>query len=226
MIPAVYYRMRAPSQRACVPAIFLDRDGVIVQDIGYLHRAVDICYIDGALEAIASLNELGFPVVLITNQAGIGRGMYGWAEFEQVQERIERDLARHGGQLDGVWACAAHPCGIGELAHPSHPFRKPNPGMIYDAATRMQLDVGRSWLVGDKPFDIEAGLRAGIAGVCHVQTGYGTATRAEAERLLEHYQSNDCEFVPCASIADASHYIMGPLKKEAEELRRKKNGTT
>jgi D-glycero-D-manno-heptose 1,7-bisphosphate phosphatase len=214
MMPVVYRRIRGLGQPTQGPAIFLDRDGVMVEDVGYLHRVADIRYIEGALEAIASLNVMGPAVILITNQAGIGRGMYGWTEFKRVQEQIDRDLARYGAHLDGVWACAAHPLGIGEFAHPSHPFRKPNAGMIYDAAQRMQLELSRSWLIGDKPLDIEAGLRVGVAGVCHVATGYGAATRDEAERLPERYHRRPCEFFPCASIADAARYIGEKLERE------------
>jgi D-glycero-D-manno-heptose 1,7-bisphosphate phosphatase len=214
MIPLVYRRIRGSSRATRVPAVFLDRDGVLVEDVGYLHRVSDIRYLEGALAAIASLNAMDLPVVLITNQAGIGRGMYGWSEFEQVQEQIDRDLAGYGGRLDGVWACAAHPLGMGECAHPCHPFRKPNAGMIEDAAEGMQLDLRRSWLIGDQPSDIEAGLRAGVAGVCHVATGYGAATRAEVERLPKQYDSGHCEFFPCASLADAIQHIQEKFERE------------
>jgi len=215
MTGVVYRRMRITGQAGPVPAIFLDRDGVIVEEVGYLHRTVDIRYIDGAVEAIASLNAMGSPVVLITNQSGIGRGMYGWKGFERVQEQIDRDLARVGARLDGVWACAAHPMGLGEFAHPSHPFRKPNAGMLYDAAERMHLELNRSWLVGDKPMDVEAGLRGGVAGICHVATGYGAATRAEADRLPRQYGGGGCDYFPCASITDAAQYIRKQIERES-----------
>jgi D-glycero-D-manno-heptose 1,7-bisphosphate phosphatase len=214
MTGVVYRRARITGGALRVPAIFLDRDGVIVEDVGYLHRTSDIRYIDGALAAVASLHAMGSPVVLITNQSGIGRGMYGWKRFERVQQQIDRDLARLGARLDGVWACAAHPQGRGEFAHPSHPFRKPNAGMLYDAAERMHLELSRSWLVGDKPSDVEAGLRGGLAGICHVATGYGAVTRAEADRLPRLYGSGRCEYFSCASIAEAAQHIREQLERE------------
>ena len=161
------------------PGIFLDRDGVIVEDIGYLHRIEDIRYIDGALSAIAKLNQLGAPVVVVTNQAGIGKGYYGWPEFEQVQTQIERQLALEGGWLDGTWACACHPEALGEMAAPDHPLRKPNPGMIQAAASSLAIDLSASWLIGDKPLDIEAAFRAGLRGAIHVLSGYGKETRGQ-----------------------------------------------
>jgi len=163
--------------------VFLDRDGVIVEDTGYLHRVEDIRYIPGSLEAIARLNIARIPVIMVTNQAGIGRGYFGWPEFEAVQQRIEEDLAREGAWLDGVWACARHPNGSSPLAQADHPWRKPNPGMILDAASRLAIDLRSSWMVGDKLLDIEAACRAGLRGAVHVLTGYGQETRPEVARL-------------------------------------------
>jgi len=214
MMPVVYRRLRARRGSFRVPGIFLDRDGVLAEEVGHLHRVSDLRYVEGALRAIAWLNTLGLPVVLITNQAGIGRGLYGWKEFREVQEQIERDLACFGGRLDGVWACAAHPLGRGEFAHPCHPFRKPNAGMLYDAAECMHLDLCRSWLIGDQLSDIEAGLRAGVAGVCHVATGHGAATRTEVECLLENFRGCPSEFCSCTSLAEAAQYILEKLERE------------
>ncbi len=158
------------------PAVFLDRDGVIVEEVNYLHRVEDIRYVPGALEAIAGLNRKGVPVIVVTNQAGVGRGYYGWSDYEAVQNQIVADLSRHGGWLDGVWACGAHP-------DAAHPWRKPGTGMLEDAAEKLGLDLSRSWLVGDKPLDLEAAIRARLAGAVLVLTGYGAKMRAQAEEL-------------------------------------------
>lgn len=162
--PGLYRRFKsaAPQQ----PAVFLDRDGVIVEEVGYLHRAEDIRFVPGSLGAIRALNECGIPVIVITNQAGIGRGYYQWPDFESVQTEIERQLELTGGWLDGIWACGYHP---------EHSFRKPNPGMLLDAAQQMGVDLARSWLAGDKIIDIEAAKRAGLAGAVLVRTGYGSS---------------------------------------------------
>jgi D-glycero-D-manno-heptose 1,7-bisphosphate phosphatase len=159
------------------PALFLDRDGVIVEEAEYLCRTEDIVMIKGATEVIAAANRRGIPVVVVTNQAGIGRGYYGWQEFGRVQQAIIATLADEGARLDAVYACAHHPEGRAELGHPNHPARKPNPGMLLQAASDLAIDLKTSWLVGDKASDIEAARRAGLAGALHVATGHGTAER-------------------------------------------------
>jgi D-glycero-D-manno-heptose 1,7-bisphosphate phosphatase len=165
------------------PALFLDRDGAIVEETGYLHRVEDILVIPGAAEVIAAANQQSIPVIMVTNQSGIGRGYYGWTEFNSVQDAIVALLAAAGARIDAVYACAHHPDAKGFLAHPDHPARKPNPGMLLQAASDLGLDLKASWLVGDKANDIEAAKRAGIAGALHVATGYGAAERAHAAKL-------------------------------------------
>lgn len=163
--------------------MFLDRDGVVVEETGYLHRVEDMVYLPGALEAVARLNRAGYAVVLVTNQAGIARGYYGWEEFAAVETALEAALAAAGGHLDGVWACPFHPEGQAPYAHPDHPFRKPNPGMIEDAARVLNLAREDSWLIGDKVCDLEAGLRGGLGGVVHVRTGHGGEHRPAVAAL-------------------------------------------
>jgi D-glycero-D-manno-heptose 1,7-bisphosphate phosphatase len=162
------------------PALFLDRDGAVVEETDYLCRAEDIVMIPGAAETIAAANKRGVAVVLVTNQAGIGHGYYGWAEFETVQRTILAFLAAAGARIDAVYACPHHPQGQGAYAHPDHPARKPNPGMLLQAAADLAIDLKQSWLVGDKAIDVEAAKRAGIAGALQVATGYGNAERERA----------------------------------------------
>ncbi|MCS7027095.1 MAG: HAD family hydrolase [Bryobacteraceae bacterium] len=152
------------------PAVFLDRDGVLVEETHYLHRVEDLQLIKPAPRAVARLNQSGILAVVVTNQAGVARGYYGWPQFEAVQEELERRLAP--AHLDGVIACGYHPDGRGVLAQ-DHSFRKPRPGMIQHAASQMNLDLKRSWIVGDKLLDLEAGIRAGVCGAILVRTGYG-----------------------------------------------------
>ncbi len=169
--------VRSPAPRA---ALFLDRDGVIVEEVPYLHRPEDIRFIPGAAETIAAANRAGLPVVVVTNQSGIGLGLYGWAEFAATQEQILRDLGAAGAVLDMVIACPYHPEGKPPYLHTNHPDRKPRPGMLLRAAERLGLDLGRSWIVGDRAVDMEAGRAAGLAGGLHVMTGQGTADRKAA----------------------------------------------
>ncbi len=145
-------------------ALFLDRDGVIIVDTHYLGRAEDMRMIPGAAAAIARCNKLGIPVVVVTNQAGIGRGYYAWDDFHAVQRALTGELKAAGARLDGVLACAYHGEGREPLRVADHPWRKPNPGMILEAASRTKLDLARSWIVGDRAHDLAAGAAAGLAG--------------------------------------------------------------
>jgi D-glycero-D-manno-heptose 1,7-bisphosphate phosphatase len=165
------------------PALFLDRDGAVVEETGYLCRVEDILIIPGAAEVVSVANQRGVPVVMITNQSGIGRGYYGWTEFQSVQDAIVASLGAEGAIIDAVYACAHHPEAKGTWAHPNHPARKPNPDMLLQAAADLVLDLKSSWLVGDKADDVEAAKRAGIAGALQVATGYGCAERQRAAKL-------------------------------------------
>jgi len=165
------------------PALFVDRDGTVVEETDYLCRVDDIVVIPGAAEVIAAANRRSVPVIMVTNQAGIGRGYYGWAEFKSVQDAIVGSLATEGANVDAVYACAHHPQAEGDLAHPDHPARKPNPGMLLDSASALALDLNSSWLIGDKADDIEAAKRAGLGGALLVATGYGSAERQRAATL-------------------------------------------
>src|SRR4051812_8950125 len=167
------------------PALFLDRDGVVVEEVDYLHGVADIAICAGAATVISAANANAIPVVLVTNQSGIGRGYYGWAEFFAVQEAIQAAFAQEGAHFDAVYACPHHRDGQGAFAHPDHPARKPNPGMLQRAAAALDIDMGRSWLVGDRAGDIEAAKRAGLAGALHVLTGYGQTERVAAMALSD-----------------------------------------
>lgn len=171
-------------------AMFFDRDGVIVEEVGYLHEPEKVVYLPGAREGILRLNQAGIPVVVVTNQAGIGRGYYGWEAFESVQNRIDADLAALGGRIDAVWACGVYP---------EHPYRKPNPGMLTAAAGEMGLTLHSSWLVGDKVCDLEAAIRAGLGGAIHVRTGHGAGHRDRVASL----PSGACRIETADTVAEA-----------------------
>jgi D-glycero-D-manno-heptose 1,7-bisphosphate phosphatase len=146
------------------PALFLDRDGVIVADTHYLGRAEDIGIMRGAAEAIARCNRFGIPVVLARNQSGIARGLYDWEGFCAVQTARAAALANAGAHLDAVLACAHHADGNAPHNIANHPRRKPNPGMIVAAGELMKLNLARSWIVGDRASDIESGRAAHLQG--------------------------------------------------------------
>lgn len=200
------YRRATPSTQNLRPAVFLDRDGVIVEEVGYLHKVEDIAVIPSAPEAVARLNAAGIPVIVVTNQAGIGRGYYTWAEFEQVQSEIEARL--RPGVIDGIWACGYHgEGGTGEFRQ-DHPWRKPHPGMLLDAAEGMGIDLARSWLVGDKVLDIECAIAAGLAGAVLVRTGYGK----DHEPRLASLPPNPSQVSAAVDIGDAVSNILSRIQ--------------
>lgn len=147
---------------ANTPALFLDRDGTINVDTGYPDDPADIVLRDDIAPAIVAANGANIPVVVVTNQSGIARGYFGWDEFALVNGRVLELLADSGATVDMVLACAYHDAGAGPLTVANHPMRKPNPGMLIEAAKRLGLDLKRSLIVGDKPADMEAGQRAGL----------------------------------------------------------------
>jgi len=145
------------------PAIFLDRDGVLNEDQGYVHRWADFRWITGAREAVAAFNRAGWLTIVVTNQSGVGRGYYTEADMHALHARMSEELALSGARIDAFYFCPHHP-DAPDLAyrHPDPPDRKPNPGMILRALAEWPIDRARSILVGDKDSDMEAAQRAGV----------------------------------------------------------------
>jgi len=153
------------------PALFLDRDGVIVEDTIDLCRPEDVQLLPGAAQVIATANRLSVPVVIVTNQSGVGRRVFGWQDFIAVQTRMLEILAAEGAFVEAVLACPHHPRAKPPYDHPDHPARKPNAEMLFRAAELLPLDLARSWIVGDRARDIAAGRNAGIEGALYVTPG-------------------------------------------------------
>jgi D-glycero-D-manno-heptose 1,7-bisphosphate phosphatase len=146
------------------PAAFLDRDGVINIDHGYVVRHEEFAWVPGVLEASAQLHRAGFALVVVTNQSGIGRGMYSEADFLALTDWMRAEFAAAGAPLAGVYFCPHHPTDAVGAFRTACRCRKPAPGMLLDAARELALDLSRSVLFGDKPSDLQA---AGAAGVPH-----------------------------------------------------------
>lgn len=152
------------------PAAFFDRDGVFNQDQGYVHRVEDLVWIPGGPQAVRRLNDLGYLVIVVTNQSGIGRGYYDEASMHAIHEALAAHLATEGGRIDAFYFAPHHEEALEErYRHPDHPDRKPNPGMLLRAMQAFPIDKTRSFLIGDKPSDMEAARRAGVRG--HLFTG-------------------------------------------------------
>lgn len=165
--------LRQPQALSPRPALFLDRDGVIVEEVGHLHRPVDVRLIAGAAEVIAAANRLSVTVVVVSNQSGVGRGLFGWQDFALVQRQIVEELSARGAYMDAILACPYHPEALPPYRHPDHPARKPNPGMIVAAARLLSINLSASWMIGDRASDLMAGRSAGLAGGMLVLSGLG-----------------------------------------------------
>ncbi len=143
-------------------ALFLDRDGVINEEVGYLHRAEDVRWVDGIIPLCQTARQLGYKLVVVTNQSGIARGLYTTEDYESLTQWMRTELARDSVHLDAVYHCPYHPVhGIGEWKR-EHEDRKPGPGMLLRAARDLSLDLSQSILVGDRCSDIAAANAAGL----------------------------------------------------------------
>jgi D-glycero-D-manno-heptose 1,7-bisphosphate phosphatase len=157
------YTGRVTETAALKPTLFLDRDGVLNEDQGYVCRWADFRWIEGAREAVADFNRAGWLVIVVTNQSGVGRGYYTEAEMYELHRQMQADLATLGAHIDAFYHAPQHPDAVLEIyRHPDPPLRKPNPGMILQALAEWPIDRETSLLVGDKASDLEAAARAGI----------------------------------------------------------------
>jgi D-glycero-D-manno-heptose 1,7-bisphosphate phosphatase len=146
------------------PAAFLDRDGVLNRDGGYVHRSEEFEWIAGARQAVKLLNDRGYWVFVVTNQAGIARGFYQPADVERLHRWMNAELQRSGAHIDRFYYCPHHPDVADEIYGGDCDCRKPKPGMLLNAMRDWPVDPARSFLIGDRPADIQAARSAGIAG--------------------------------------------------------------
>lgn len=145
-------------------AIFLDRDGVINIDQGYVHKKQNFRWVEGAIDAIRRFNELGYLVLVVTNQGGIARAFYPEQDVLDLHVWLQNELKQQGAHIDRFYYCPHHVDGV----LPEHSYvcdcRKPKPGMILAAAKEWQVDLSQSFLIGDKPSDMSAADNAGVKG--------------------------------------------------------------
>ncbi|MFW6060399.1 MAG: D-glycero-alpha-D-manno-heptose-1,7-bisphosphate 7-phosphatase, partial [Phycisphaeraceae bacterium] len=144
------------------PAVFLDRDNTIIHNDGDLGDPAQVRLIQGAASAISSLCGLGYKIVVVTNQGGVARGKYSEDDVQRVHERVREAVtkAANGARIDAFYYCPYHPEGTVEKYRKEHPTRKPQPGMLKQAAREMKLDLARSWMIGDQLRDVQAGKAA------------------------------------------------------------------
>lgn len=184
--PGIWLEARSPAPSTPGPGLFLDRDGVVVDDTGFLAAPEDVQLLAGAAELIAEANRRAVSVVVVTNQSGIARQRFGWAEFARVESEIARRLAAARARVDVVAACPFHPEFTANYGAVESHWRKPGPGLLLATARLMNIDIAMSWLVGDRARDIEAARNAGLAGAIHL---IGAA--ADQSRTAERTESSD-----------------------------------
>ncbi|ACH66045.1 D,D-heptose 1,7-bisphosphate phosphatase [Aliivibrio fischeri MJ11] len=162
------------------PAVFIDRDGVINVDRGYVHKRDDFEYIDGVFEATKKLKEIGYLLVLVTNQSGIARGMFTEDQFEILTEWMDWNFADNGVDFDGIYYCPHHPEATVEKYKEACDCRKPNPGMLVSAQRFLDIDMENSIMIGDKKEDMMAAQAAGVGTRILVRTGKPVTEEGEA----------------------------------------------
>ncbi|MDR9616275.1 D-glycero-beta-D-manno-heptose 1,7-bisphosphate 7-phosphatase [Providencia rettgeri] len=153
------------------PAVFLDRDGTINIDHGYVHKIDDFEFIEGSIEAMLELKKMGYALVIVTNQSGIGRGIYTEDQFMQLTEWMDWSLADRGVDLDGIYFCPHHIEAEIEEYRQDCNCRKPKPGMLLDAQSFLNIYMAASIMVGDKLADILAGKAAKVGTTVLVKSG-------------------------------------------------------
>jgi D-glycero-D-manno-heptose 1,7-bisphosphate phosphatase len=161
-------------------AVFIDRDGTVNVEKNYLHKIEEWEWIPGAIEAIKKLNNLGVPVIVITNQAGIARGYYDEQAVEKLHGQVDLLLEKENAKIDGYYFCPHHPDYSSEGACFC---RKPEPGMLLKASRDFNIDLTRSFMIGDKLSDIDAGRRCGVTPIL-VRTGYGQQASEQCDASI------------------------------------------
>ena len=147
------------------PAVFVDRDGTLIREVGYLSRLEQIEVLPRVPESIQLLRQRGLKVVIITNQSAVARGFITEDELQQIHRELEKQLAKRGAFLDGIYYCPHHPSEGRDPYRIPCVCRKPNVGLAARAATELHLDLSRSYMVGDQPSDMELASRIGARGI-------------------------------------------------------------
>lgn len=178
-------------------AIFLDRDGTIIRDKGYVHKKEDLEFIIGAASAIKKLSQQNYSIIVVTQQSGIGQGYFTEEQYHEFNEHFLNKLTEQNAKVDAVYFCAHHPTkGIGQYLKNCE-CRKPKTGMIMRAQAEHNIDLSKSWVIGDKTSDVKMGENAGCRAIL-VQTG--KAGQDGEFKISPTYQAKD--------LLDAARFIL------------------
>jgi len=191
------------------PAVFLDRDGTLIDENGYVNHIGRVRHLPRSAEAVKRLRDAGFAAVLVTNQSGVARRLFDRALVDEVHARLQERLRAAGTQLDAFYVCPHHPDGVDPEYRKVCDCRKPKPGMLLAAAREHGLDLARSYMVGDTLSDVEAANRAGVTGVL-VLTGYG---RGEAQYRMSWKDVRPAHVAE--DLLDAAEWILDRAKSAA-----------
>jgi len=166
-------------------AVFFDRDGTLIHDPGYLNHPDQVQLLEGAAEAIKELQLLGCKTIVATNQSGVARGIVTEEMLGKIHERLRELLAVKGAALDGIYYCPYHPDGVIPEYRKDSDWRKPKPGMLLAAAQEMDLDLSRSWMVGDNDRDMEAGRGAGCRTILisAIRSEFGESDKGKPDHV-------------------------------------------
>lgn len=159
-------------------AVFLDRDGTVNEEVNYLNNVDQLKLIDGTAEAVQLLNNMGFKVIIFTNQAAIARGFLSEDGLQVIHQEMKKMLAAQNARIDAIYYCPHHPTAGEGIYKKECECRKPNPGMLLQAAEDLDIDLSASFTVGDKMSDLAAGKAVHCKNIL-VRTGYGTETETE-----------------------------------------------
>jgi len=170
-------------------AAFLDRDGTIIEDTGYVGEISKVRFLPGASAGIKLLNDNGFKVIIITNQAGVARGFFTEERVKEINAYIRESLVQEGAMIDEFYYCPHHVEGIIEEYRKDCYYRKPNPGMIEKAVSDFDIDLDESFVIGDKYSDIEAGCRAGCRNI--LLTGEASQDGKMENRVVSDHTAHD-----------------------------------
>jgi len=194
------------------PAVFVDRDGTLIREVGYLSRPEQIEVLAGVPEAIQLLRQHGIRVVVITNQSGIARGFISEGELHVIHRELMRQLARHGAFLDGIYYCPHHPTEGMDAYRVCCDCRKPNIGLARRAAAELNLDLGRSYVVGDKHSDMELAARIGAKGILIQNNKAEGLRRAQSSR---EKRKAEIESLVVRDLVESAQWIVTDLGEKS-----------